>query len=188
MAIAKKMKQIRLQERQPGAAEIFENVGEVVKALGNDGMSSEEERVMRIATKSGERKKSTVLAVKTIGWREVIADKQMKMLDWYRKHQKKRGCRGYYRVRINELSETPTPLKMPRNLFDPRWLQNQKKFDPEIERTLKIRKPKFKILDFDFIGSDSEDAYETEDEDGNDGNMNSDRDAYGEDDDGMGSP
>ncbi|KAJ7214529.1 hypothetical protein GGX14DRAFT_392553 [Mycena pura] len=168
MATAKRMMQIRLQEGKPEAAEIFENAGDVTRALRNEGMSSEEERVTQIVTKSGHRKTTTVLAVKVVGWREVIADKQMKMLDWYQRHQKKkRGCPGYNRVRVNEVSESPAPLRLPRNLFDPRWLQNQKKFDEDIERTLKIRKPTFKILDFDFNGADSEDAYEAEDEEGN---------------------
>ncbi|KAJ7870384.1 hypothetical protein B0H13DRAFT_1896245 [Mycena leptocephala] len=182
MATAKRMKKIRLQEGQPEAAEIFENACDVLKALGNDGMSSEEERVMNIATKSGERKKAMVLAVKAIAWREVTVDKQMKMLDWYRKHQKKRSWQGYHRVRINEVSEAATPLKLPRNLIDPRWLKNEKRFDPEVERTLKIRKPKFELMDFDFNGTDSEDAYEAGDEEEGDADMNSDVDADGEED------
>ncbi|KAJ7919769.1 hypothetical protein B0H13DRAFT_2320060 [Mycena leptocephala] len=185
MVTAKKMKAIRLQEGNHADAELFQNAGDVVKALGNDGMSSEEERVRKRVTKSGQVKMKTVLAIKLLGWREVVVDKQVKMLDWYHRHQKKRGCTGYDRVRVNDQSESPPPLKLARNLFDPRWLKNQKKFDPDIERTLKIRRPKFKIADFDFNGTDSEDAYEAEDEEEDNDSANSDADADGEDDDEM---
>ncbi|KAJ7743277.1 hypothetical protein DFH07DRAFT_964224 [Mycena maculata] len=174
LATAKKMKQIKLQEGKPGAAEVFKNAGDVVKALGNDGMSSEEERVDIVTTRSGQQKKTTVFAVKVLDWREVIIDKQVKMLDWYRRHQKKRGYKGYDRVRVDESSASPPPLKLPRNFFDPRWLKKQKKFDPEIERTLKIRKPNFQLLDFDFNGvnsdEDKEDGGGGEDADGEDDN------------------
>ncbi|KAJ7733431.1 hypothetical protein DFH07DRAFT_968045 [Mycena maculata] len=174
LATAKKMKQIKLQEGKPGAAEVFKNAGDVVKALGNDGMSSEEERVDIVTTRSGQQKKTTVFAVKVLDWREVIIDKQVKMLDWYRRHQKKRGYKGYDRVRVDESSASPPPLKLPRNFFDPRWLKKQKKFDPEIEGTLKIRKPNFQLLDFDFNGvnsdEDKEDGGGGEDADGEDDN------------------
>ncbi|KAJ7742968.1 hypothetical protein DFH07DRAFT_964359 [Mycena maculata] len=174
LATAKKMKQIKLQEGKPGAAEVFKNAGDVVKALGNDGMSSEEERVDIVTTRSGQQKKTTVFAVKVLDWREVIIDKQVKMLDWYRRHQKKRGYKGYDRVRVEESSASPPPLKLPRNFFDPRWLKKQKKFDPEIEGTLKIRKPNFQLLDFDFNGvnsdKDKEDGGGGEDADGEDDN------------------
>ncbi|KAJ7760131.1 hypothetical protein DFH07DRAFT_957780 [Mycena maculata] len=178
LATAKKMTQIRLQEGEPAAAEVFKNAGDVVEALGNDGMSSEEERVETVRTRSGQKKKMTVFAVKVLDWREVIIDKQVMMLDWYRRHQKKRGFKGFDRVRVNESPVSSPPLKLPRNFFDLRWLKNQKKFDPEIERTLKIRKPNFKLLDFDFNGVDSD---EEEEKDGG-GN----EDTGGEDADGEG--
>ncbi|KAJ7064186.1 hypothetical protein C8F01DRAFT_1081545 [Mycena amicta] len=150
--IAKKMKGVYREEHQAGTRDVFENTIQVLKALGAAGMSSEEETTSTSKTQNGQYHRTMALEVKIVPWRAFAADNFMEMLDWFRKKDNPKHFSGHDRIRGTEFSESLPPAGLPRNLFNPRWLENEQQYDPDIVDTFKIGEPNFSLRRFEFNG------------------------------------
>ncbi|KAF8185885.1 hypothetical protein K438DRAFT_1973726 [Mycena galopus ATCC 62051] len=136
LKVAKKMRNLRLSQGDAQTARLFAQAIEVTEALGNEGMSSEDDTVRTTFTKAGEKKKNTVFVIRRQYWRAAIATKYMRMD-----------------------SESAAPSKLVRNLYDDEWIKTQKSIDNEFEETLGIRKRTFKLVDFHFNGFSPEEDW-----------------------------
>ena len=167
LVFAKKMRVIKMSQGDVQKASIFEKAIEVTQALGNEGMSSEDEAVRTTFTRAGLKKKATVLVIRRQYWRAAVATKYVRMIDFYIDRGKKKGSGGYVRVRIKQDSESAAPSKLVRNMYDDEWIKTQKSMDNEFEETLEIQKSTFQMVDFDFNGFSPEEDRVPDEDDGN---------------------
>ncbi|KAJ7069027.1 hypothetical protein B0H15DRAFT_957953 [Mycena belliarum] len=119
---------------------------ELLKELGAEGMSSEEDGCTDMLV--GDKfVKTTVHNIKIMPWRTPEALEPLEMID---KEAEKRTSSGNKRPRIRtgEISTSPAPLRLPRGLIHADWLSDQKEFIPDIENELEISEKEFKMMAF----------------------------------------
>ncbi|KAF8168649.1 hypothetical protein K438DRAFT_1774706 [Mycena galopus ATCC 62051] len=149
-----KMLKISLAKEDQDGARVWKWLGEdFLGELDIGGMSSEEDEPAEVHA-GNQRMLTTVHNIKTHRWRAQKANEYVQMIDdstetCMTKHVHKR-----IRVRTGEKSSrSDPPLKLPRALYDPAWLSQQKQFIPEIEKHLEISDKVFTMMEIEVAQS-----------------------------------
>ncbi|KAJ7062167.1 hypothetical protein C8F01DRAFT_125940 [Mycena amicta] len=133
-----------LATNKKDAAEIakLRFIQKLVKKLGVDGMSSEDDKPGKIGDTI-----TTVHLVSISPWRNPTATKFLHWID-DNAQATMRSDTARTRIRTDTPSPSAAPTKLPRILYDERWLAAEKEIDECFEEELEISEEAFEMLEW----------------------------------------
>ncbi|KAK7017761.1 hypothetical protein R3P38DRAFT_3201364 [Favolaschia claudopus] len=108
-------------------------------------MSSEDD-ADEVINRDNQKLIVTVRIIRKCGWRADLVRKYVDWIDLARKEDLKIPTKGAPRIRVDEFGPGTPPKGLPRSLYDESYLDQERRFDNDIERTLKINKKDFELL------------------------------------------
>ncbi|KAJ7459388.1 hypothetical protein FB451DRAFT_1176899 [Mycena latifolia] len=125
---------------------------ELLDQLDAGGMSSEDDEVVDVQC-GDSLMATTAHSIKICPWRLPKITGYLDMID--KTPMKTKPGIKRLRIRSNKQSTTDAPLGLPRALYDPAWLSEQKKYIPDIEEHLEISEKEWKLMEINVSNQSS---------------------------------
>ncbi|KAJ7197092.1 hypothetical protein B0H12DRAFT_1081823, partial [Mycena haematopus] len=141
-----KMIKIEVRQGHHKNAQNWEFLLEALKHLGVQGMSTEEESQEELTV--GHRTAIfTVHIIRVSAWRNEKITEYMTWVDQTTERGRIKTTAARPRIRLDEASKSAAPPGLPMSLYSKEWLDDERKYDEDIEETLEISSEQFKILE-----------------------------------------
>ncbi|KAJ7692381.1 hypothetical protein B0H17DRAFT_1133114 [Mycena rosella] len=126
---------------------------ELLEALDIGGMSAEEDEPIEVQC-GDTRQVTTAHSIKICPWRLQKITDHLEMID--KASENTLVTKGFKRFRTRtgqKRSTTDPPLRLPRGLYEPAWLSQQKALIPEIEAQLEISDKELTLMEISLANS-----------------------------------
>ncbi|KAJ7747095.1 hypothetical protein B0H14DRAFT_2636835 [Mycena olivaceomarginata] len=144
--VVKKIMHIETAKKSQETAKNWQWILELLEHLGTGGMSSEDDIDAETAV-AGKTMITTVHLVKICPWRSEEVTKYLHWIDRAAESTAVKPLNKRPRVQSQLKSETPPPLRVPREIYNGKWLEDElATFGSEVKEELEISKEAFKIL------------------------------------------
>jgi hypothetical protein len=142
----KKIMHIETAKKSQETAKNWQWILELLEHLGTGGMSSEDDIDAETAV-AGKTMITTVHLVKICPWRSEEVTKYLHWIDRAAESTAVKPLNKRPRVQSQLTSETPPPPRVPREIYNGKWLEDElATFGSDVEEELEISKEAFKIL------------------------------------------